>query len=142
MIKCELCGRREARYVCQECGRRVCELCIDPYTWTCIDCLEKIKPKLTRMPATQTTTPINTMAKIFTIGFIVIFIGMIIMMIAAILGAGQVSGGIVIFPFIPIPLIIGYGPEALSGIIIAIVLAAIMIVLILILTRKTMPTSL
>ncbi|RLE54040.1 MAG: hypothetical protein DRJ26_02405 [Candidatus Methanomethylicota archaeon] len=136
MVKCEICGRREARYVCQECGRRVCELCIDPYTWTCINCMEKLKPKIVERQLIYAPPPINSMMKITLIGFLITFIGMLIMMIAAILKAGEVSGGIIIFPFIPIPLVIGFGPEAVTAVLLTIALA-IAATIIFIITRRT-----
>ncbi len=132
MVKCEICGRRDAKYVCQECGRRVCELCIDPYTFTCIDCLDKIKSK-TRIPAYTSMpigAPVNSIAKFMLIGFVVAFIGMMLIMVGAIISGAQISGSVIIFPFIPIPFIIGVGPESITATLISVIVAIVFLILI------------
>jgi len=134
--KCEICKKRDAKYVCQECGRQICELCFDPSLWLCRDCVEKMQQSLPRIYKTSMIPyAVDGFMKILTIGFIIMFIGIILIMMATILGGGKISGGIIIFPFIPIPLIFGFGPEAIATIIIAAILMIILIILI-IFTRK------
>mgnify|MGYP000527656819 CR=1 FL=1 len=131
MVKCEICNRRDAKYVCKECGRRVCELCFDPYTWTCIECLDRLKHRIKTpiyTPTQISTSMFNSIVKFTTLGFIIIFIGMILIMLGAITGGVQVSGGIIIVPFIPLPLIIGYGPEALTSTLMLIIIGIIALI--------------
>lgn len=134
--RCEICNKRDAKYVCQECGRQICELCFNPSLWVCLDCTDKIQRNVTRIDKT-TVIPVgmDNLMKITIIGFIVIVIGMMLIMIATLLG-GRISGGIIIFPFIPIPLIFGFGPEATTTIIIATILMIILIILAYFTTRK------
>lgn len=41
MPKCELCGQREATWVCVRCRRYVCQQCLDEkMSWLCKDCGE------------------------------------------------------------------------------------------------------
>lgn len=134
--RCEICNKRDARYICQECGRQVCELCFDPSLWLCMDCTDKIKEAKTRIErATVIPYEVDSIMKIVIIGFTVIFIGVILIMIAALIGGG-VSGGIIIFPFIPIPLIFGFGPEAINTIIITSILMIILIMLVILIRRE------
>jgi len=135
MVKCEICHINDAKYVCSDCGRKVCENCFDPYSWLCIQCLEKRKP--TKLLTTygeerkmNSTYPIIVKSTI--IGFIMIFIGAIIIMFSSLLMGGKISTGIIIFPFIPLPLIIGTGPNSeiliVMGLLMVISIILIMII--------------
>jgi len=124
---CEICNKRPAKYVCQECGREICEVCFDPYTWVCVECYRRIRrevPPLGRPPASPWPFPV----KLFFLSFIVIFVGMLLLMAAAILSGGSTSFGGVVF-IGPIPIIIGSGPYFPLAIIIAIILMVLSILL-------------
>lgn len=118
MVICEICGERGSKYVCQKCGRRVCELCFNPYSWVCTECYSK-----TGLQIAEEHTGIELPVKLFIIGFIAMFIGVILIIIGSLALGANVSGGIVIFPFIPV--VFGFGPEATLMAIIAIVIALI-----------------
>lgn len=65
---------------------------------------------------------------LFIIGFIMIFVGIIVMVVAAaIYDGGTASFGAVIF-IGPIPIVVGAGPEATLMVILAIILAALSII--------------
>jgi len=71
--------------------------------------------------------------KIFILGFILTFIGAIILILAALFSGLKVSFGIV---FLPIPIIFGAGEQAVPLMIIAATLAIIIYVIIFILLIK------
>ncbi len=128
--KCELCGKRAARYVCQECGREVCETCLEPNSWMCLDCYRRINPALPRME-TKLSIPI----KLFILGFLLIFIGIILTVLTPILlGISEVGAGTIIWIFPFPPIILGAGPLDI-GIITLIFLALIGLVLALIIWK-------
>jgi uncharacterized membrane protein len=117
MAVCEVCGVRSSRYVCQKCGRRVCESCFNPYSWVCSECYSGAEPQVA-----EEHRGMELPLKLFIIGFIVIFVGMMIMAISSLMLGARVSGGVIIFPFIPLPIVFGFGPEAALVTIIAILL--------------------
>lgn len=57
------------------------------------------------------------------------------MIIGSLTLGASVSGGIVIFPFIPVPVVFGFGPEATLMAIIAIVIAIALIVAMIAITK-------
>jgi len=97
-MKCEICGIRDAKYTCINCGRRVCEECFNLEKWICIKCSGNVEGNLNG-------EEFNIILKTSIIGFSLIFLGIIIIMISQILMGGFISGGIIIFPFLPIPII-------------------------------------
>ncbi|MGB9676625.1 MAG: TIGR00304 family membrane protein [Candidatus Bathyarchaeales archaeon] len=72
---------------------------------------------------------------LFIIGFILIFVGVIILMVAAAVGGGTASFGGIIF-IGPIPIVFGAGPEALLMVIVAIILAVLSIIMFYVFRRK------
>jgi len=109
-ILCELCGERPAKYVCQECGRRVCQYCFNTYYETCKDCLKSIGEHI-ELLSVEKSVNINWVLKSMIIGFIIIFLGMIIIAIASLMSLPEASGTFLIF-IGPFPIIFGYGPYA------------------------------
>lgn len=94
---CEICGSRSARYICQECGRAACEFCFIPERWLCMECYKK----LAYPTPTPTEIRVNFPFKLFLIGFILTFIGTLILMLSS-LSASSPQGGIIwIFPLPP-----------------------------------------
>jgi len=70
------------------------------------------------------------------IGFFIIFVGIIILIVAAVLyGEGAVNFGALIF-IGPFPIIVGAGPEATLMVLFAIILAVLSIVIFLIFRRE------
>lgn len=101
----EICGKRTAKYVCQECGRKVCEFCLVSHIWLCVYCYNRLK----REALTFETSPWLTPFKMLLLAFLIIFVGVILLVVAAMFSEGAFSGGVVwFFPFPP--LIIGSVP--------------------------------
>ena len=116
---CEICGKRVARYVCQECGREVCQFCFEPGTWVCQDCYNRLRREAPVLEASPWTTPF----KLFLLGFILMFVGMIVMVIAAAFFGAPTSAGVLVFiPPLP-PIGFGAGPYAFLAILLAVALA-------------------
>ncbi|MGB9741519.1 MAG: TIGR00304 family membrane protein [Candidatus Bathyarchaeia archaeon] len=73
---------------------------------------------------------------LFIVGFLMIFVGVIISMVtAAFYGEGTASFGGIIF-IGPIPIVFGAGPEALLMVIISVILAVLSIIIFLLLRRE------
>lgn len=123
--KCGLCGEYDARYVCESCGRSVCENCFDPKRWVCTECLSKIVGRIGQPTETFTGYPQSRLLPLFFTGFLIVFIGMALMIASSLFSrAGSVSGGAVVF-IGPIPIILGSGPFSLHVFILAIILTVI-----------------
>ncbi|KPV61571.1 MAG: hypothetical protein AOA65_2388 [Candidatus Bathyarchaeota archaeon BA1] len=125
---CEACGKRSARYVCQECGREVCDVCLEPQAWVCSNCYRRLKPEAppTPLEALMWSTPF----KLFLLGSLLIFIGMIFIIITSILsGAPSTFGGGAIIFVGPIPIILGTGPYSIWAIILALLLTILGVIL-------------
>lgn len=122
---CEVCGRRSAMYVCQDCGRETCGPCFDGVGWICVECSQKAKPSTAPrreeeiLPRVAIASPVN----FFLVSFIIILIGMLLMMLGSV-RSGPTSGGAVIF-IGPIPIIVGAGPQAGWAIGLAVILTII-----------------
>ena len=132
---CEICGSNPATYVCSECGRSVCRQCFEPSRWLCSDCyhkreLEYVQPDLEASPM-----PFPSFMKVFLAGFLLIFIGTIILAIAGLMGGISQSFGLVVFVG-PIPIILGAGKYSLLAVLAAVILTIIGIVMFLILRGK------
>lgn len=72
---------------------------------------------------------------LFVIGFFIIFAGIIILIVAAVLSGGSVDFGAVIFVG-PFPIVVGAGPEATWMVLFAIILAVLSVIMFLILQRE------
>ena len=129
---CEICGKRAARYVCQECGREVCQFCFEANTWVCLDCYNRLRRE-TPVEAFSWSTPF----KLFLLGFVLMFVGMIIMVIAAIFfGVPSGAGFLVFIPPLP-PIGFGSGQYGFLVVLLAVALA-IGWILFIILRRRTL----
>lgn len=129
---CEVCGRRAARYVCQECGRKVCGVCLEPHEWVCLTCLERLRRKVAALP--RETFPWPASLKLFLLGFLLIFVGMVFMMIAAVF-FGASAGAVIWIPPLP-PIILGLGQYPVWTILVVVVLTILGAVLFLIFRRR------
>jgi len=119
---CEICGKRMARYVCQECGREVCQFCLEQNTWVCLDCYRRLEPETPRLEVFPWSTPF----KLFLLSFLLILLGTIFITIASVL-PGTISIGVVVF-LGPIPIIVGAGPHLVWMILLAFALTILGIV--------------
>ena len=77
--QCEICGKRAARYVCQECGRQVCERCLELHVWVCSECYNRLRPEAPVMKPFSWSMPL----KLFFLGFLLTFVGIVLVMIAS-----------------------------------------------------------
>lgn len=131
--KCEVCGKRKARDVCQECGRQVCETCLEPYIWLCSDCYRRLKPKAPAIGAFSRSTSL----KLFFLGFSIMFVGIIIIAIATVFfGVPSGSGAFVWIPPLP-PIGFGVGPYAFWMMILSVAVTVLGIVLFAVLRNRT-----
>ena len=73
---------------------------------------------------------------LFAVGFVLVFIGALVLIAAAALGnGGSASAGIVIF-IGPFPIVFGAGPDAVWLILIGVILAVVSVVLFVVMRRK------
>ena len=93
---CEICGNRPARYICQECGRSACEFCFVPERWLCIECYRKLAYHAPVPPITG-RMEIDFPIKLFLIGFIIIFVGTLILMLSSLYASSTQGGSLWIF---------------------------------------------
>ena len=130
---CQLCGRRQATYVCQSCGRTVCSDCFDLTLWSCSNCAPKgITPVSGRTVGPQFTIG----SSLFFVAFAMIIIGVLLMTFGSLGGPnGGFSGGAVIL-IGPIPIIIGTGPYSVVLIAVAAILTIIALAFFLLARRK------
>lgn len=133
---CEICGRKVSRYVCQECGRAICESCIEPDMWLCLDCYGKMERTTARGAEFEETAPMFPPAlKLFFIAFVLIFLGILILMLTAILSGLTKASGLILF-LGPIPVIFGVGENLALLLIIAAILTILCIVVFIIFSRR------
>lgn len=131
---CELCNKRSAKYVCQECGRVICERCIDSYSWLCLECYEKFR-RVSPLETEELERTQIPFMKMFLLGFILMFIGVIILVLATLLFGLKESFSL-IFLIGPIPIILGAGENIILPLIFAAVLITIYIIVIVLLAKK------
>lgn len=130
---CEICAKRSARYVCQECGRNVCELCLESSTWLCSECYEKVET-VQRLEAEKKLPFHLSFVKIFLVGFFLIFLGMVLLIIAALTsGLFDSLSFFLLIGFIPI--VFGVGEYPFWAIILGIILAILSTVFFILLRR-------
>jgi uncharacterized membrane protein len=69
-------------------------------------------------------------------GFVLVFVGIAVIVIASVLyGGGSVSGGVVIF-IGPFPIVIGAGPDVSVIILVSVILAVLSVVVFLVMNRR------
>ncbi len=91
---CKICGIRDAKYICRECGGDICEYDFDTFNWLCIECIEKYQ---TRIPVNyrQADSGFKAIMLIF-LAFILITFGFFLIAIGNIADIKTVT---FIFPF-------------------------------------------
>ena len=132
---CEICGNRSARYVCQECGRNVCERCLEPHTWLCLDCWKRLDQEVGEPEVEGVLASLPSSMKIFLVGFFLVFVGVVIVMIAALMYGLPDSAGLIVF-IGPIPIILGAGEYSFLAVVLAITLVILSIILFVALRRR------
>jgi len=118
---CEICGKRTAKYVCQDCGREVCQLCLEPRTWVCVECYSRLRQEHRELEPLPLLTP----ARLFALGFLVVLVGMALIMAATVFSGASAGAGAVIWIFPLPPVALGTGPYAVWAILFALILAVL-----------------
>lgn len=121
--KCDMCGKLAAALqTCRLCKHRVCEEHFKHQEGICSRCYSRLS---LATQGTEETLLFATSFKLFILGFLLVFVGVIVLVVAAWLGGDtSVSGGVIfIVGFIPI--IVGAGPYAFFAVLIAAILTII-----------------
>jgi uncharacterized membrane protein len=127
---CEVCLRKNAMYVCRECGREICDSCFYVSRWLCTECYERAAAKYpeSRVGRFEQVEGVPLAFKVFMIGFFVILVGIMFIMVASLPSPGSnVSGG-GIFLIGPIPIVFGYGQYSFWTIALAAILTIVVVV--------------
>jgi len=78
----------------------------------------------------------NRLFLLLIVGFVLVFVGIAVILVAAVFyGGGSVSGGAVIF-IGPFPIVIGAGPDVALIVLFSIILAVLSVVVFLVMNRK------
>ena len=95
---CEICGKKTAKYVCQECGALVCEDHFNIYLAVCERCMaEKTRQaKISYGTKKAVFGDFITISIIWIIAMFLIAVGFLLLTFTPSLGK---EGGIIIFPF-------------------------------------------
>jgi len=119
---CQICDKRLAKYVCQGCGRIICEVCLEPQTWVCSDCYSHLKEESGGFWVFQ-----SSLFRLLLLSFLLIFIGVVFMVISVLMGTPVSAGVVVILG--PLPIILGVGSYATLALVLAVVLTISSIVM-------------
>jgi len=90
---CEICGRREARFVCSRCGRKACWDCFDTFSWLCRPCYEEVSRR-------EPEIGFPALGKWLLVGILLLTVGMILMAI------GLVASGEAALILLPLPILV------------------------------------
>jgi len=78
----------------------------------------------------------NRLFLLLIAGFVLVFVGIAVILVAAVFyGGGSVSGGVVIF-IGPFPIVIGAGPDVTLIVLFSIILAVLSVVVFLVMNRR------
>ena len=109
--------------MCRLCKRRVCEEHFKHQEGMCSQCYSRLS-LATR--GTEETSLSATPFKLFFLGLLLMFVGVVVLVVAALIGGGEPSvstGVVIVVGFIPI--VIGAGPYGFFAILVAAVLTII-----------------
>jgi len=121
--KCDICGKLTAAlHECRVCKCRVCEEHFNPHDGVCSLCHTRLS---LANQATEETLMSAALFKLFFLGFFLMFVGIVVLIVAAALqGDTNVSVGLIVF-IGPIPIILGAGPNASFALLIALILTIV-----------------
>jgi len=121
---CDICGKLTAAlHVCRLCKRRVCEEHFKPQEGLCSQCYSRLS-QATRTIEEETWVS-AALFKLFFLGFFLMFVGIVVLIVAAALqGNTSVSIGSVVFVG-PIPIILGAGPYSFFAVLLAAILTIV-----------------
>ena len=129
MPVCEVCGERPAKYVCQNCGKLICDGCVVPEGPLCPEC-SMLLDKSGEVEEARFNgfsgflNPIN----LLFMSILLIFIGFFCIMLSSVIG-GRLGGLGAIIMIGPIPIIVGAGPLSTEMILIGVVVMIIAVIL-------------
>jgi len=84
----------------------------------------------------ESVTVSNRLFLLLIVGFVLVFVGIAVILVAAVFyGGGSVSGGVVIF-IGPFPIVIGAGPDVILIVLFSIILAVLSVVVFLVMNRR------
>jgi uncharacterized membrane protein len=84
----------------------------------------------------ESVTVSNRLFLLLIVGFVLVFVGIAVILVAAVFyGGGSVSGGVVIF-IGPFPIVIGAGPDVTLIVLFSIILAVLSVVVFLVMNRR------
>lgn len=115
MVRCDICHLGQARFVCRECGSRLCNQCFDSSTDLCVVC---------KAPYVQRTRTSSLVGLVVPLGIALIFVGIVLMMVGALMSTEPGEGLVILFPFL-------IGSVESTTVLLAFLLVLIFIVLIL-----------
>lgn len=131
-VKCEICGVNNAKYVCQNCGSRVCQSCFNPQSELCVKCVVKAYPEV--------KLDYGIGFKIMIVGFILAFLGILITIILAILAGFENLSFVILL--LPIPIGVAVGPYGGLLLIFALIVAIVFMIILILVSRKMFKASL
>lgn len=111
---------------------------MEPDAWLCLECSGRVNRTRREVEFEEIETPFPPALKLFLVGFILIFIGVVILMLAAIFSGLAGSFGI-IFLLGPIPIIFGAGENLVPILIIAAILTIVCAIIFLFGKRMARP---
>lgn len=122
--KCDLCGKLAAAlHVCRLCSRRVCEEHFKPREGMCSQCYGRL---VLAEPHTMEDARRSAVAlRLFVLGFLLVFAGVLVLVVAALLGGEESVSGAAIVVVWFIPIVFGAGPYAFASVLLAVVLAIV-----------------
>jgi uncharacterized membrane protein len=125
-----------ARYVCDECGRKVCAVCLESRSWVCSECCNRNSQEAPTSKVSEVSLWATTPFRLFVLGFSLIVTGMILMTIVIVfLGASPFGAGAVIF-IGPIPIVLGAGLYSGLAVILAMALTLVGLMLFFVLRKR------
>jgi uncharacterized membrane protein/DNA-directed RNA polymerase subunit RPC12/RpoP len=129
---CQICNSSPAMYVCQSCGKQVCETHFDTHRWKCSDCLSKIQ-----VPAVGSSgrlfTTFSLGFSLFLVAFLMILVGSALLILGS-LGGGANIGFVILLG--PIPVVGGSGPQLVPLVLIGAVLTILALVSLFLFRRR------
>ncbi|RLI33518.1 hypothetical protein DRO56_01505 [Candidatus Bathyarchaeota archaeon] len=90
-MKCEICGREGAEYICRVCNRVVCRRCYLPEEGLCLQCARRQR---------LLSGPLGNPFGLMKVGMLLVFVGFFLIFLASILSLQSGGWTIILFPFI------------------------------------------
>jgi len=123
METCDICGKLTAALqTCRLCKRRVCEEHFKPQDGLCSLCYSRLSHAT---QAEEENLMSATFFKLFFLGFFLMFVGVIVLIVAAALQGGASASGTLVIFIGPVPIILGAGSNASLALLFAVILTIV-----------------